>query len=68
MADDHGGGSSIPDVVPFLIGLFLVLGALWWVRGGYTQTQEGWLLRPPPPLDTGEVYDPQASTTKNNSY
>ena len=59
MADDKHESEGVPETVLFLIGLFAVLGVLWWMRGGLQQnTGEGPLIAPPPPLGDGQSYNP----------
>lgn len=57
MADDKHESEGIPETVLFLIGLFAVLGVLWWMRGGFQQnTSEGPFIAPPPPLGDIQSY------------
>ncbi len=58
--EEQGSSGGIPETVVFLVGLLVVLGALWVVRGGPKagDIQPGIFLKPPAPLGTGEVYGP----------
>ena len=37
MADEPAPSAVIPETVVFIVGLLVVLGAIWWVRGGPNQ-------------------------------
>ncbi|MEI6864028.1 MAG: hypothetical protein WCK46_01475 [Candidatus Adlerbacteria bacterium] len=41
MADEPKPEGGIPSTVTFIVGLLVVLGALWWVQGGPNRPQPG---------------------------
>lgn len=65
MADENHGGGNIPETVTFIVGLLIILFALWWVRGGPGQAGglRGIFLNSPPPLGNGQPYGPAVGTT-----
>ncbi len=74
MADDHkapsGGGSALEEF-GVLIGIFLLLFALWVMRGrpNSAEIRKGLFIAPPVPIGNGAVFGPTlgAPTSTTNS-
>lgn len=69
MADEKpsdGGGPM--EVVFFVVGIFVVLGILWFANGGPSRADlRGIFLHPPVPLGTGGAYGPQPTINNPNN-
>jgi hypothetical protein len=65
MADAPKGPGPVGDLF-FIIGLLLVLVALWFATGAYkTADLAGIFLHPPQPVGQGGAYGPTIGTTTN---
>ena len=67
MADDHkdAGGSSFLEEAGLLIGVFLLLLALWVMRGkpNSADIRKGLFVAPPSPIGNGQVFGPTLGAT-----
>ena len=63
MADEHKGPGPVEDLF-FIIGVIVVLVAVWFATGGPSRADiRGIFLHPPPPVDTGGSYGPTIGST-----
>lgn len=65
----ESGGSHMSDVY-FIVGVLVVLTAIWWARGGLHSAEQlnGLFLQPPQPIGTGESYGPTVEEVANQYY
>ena len=65
MADEPSGPSPVEDLL-FIVGVLVVLVAIWFATGGPKRADlRGIFLHPPAPLDTGDAYGPTVGNSSS---
>jgi hypothetical protein len=68
MAENNTDSTKeIIETVATIGGILLLLGVLWWYNGGMERGGiRGLFIKPPPPIDSGEVYGPELGPPPQN--